>query len=148
MANEEEFERISNELQLNQSRGEAIRNQMQSIQSAMGEVAGAIESINGIKAAKGDTLVPVGAGVFLSCPKPDATKVVVSVGAGMLVPKKPEEAVKLLEERQKRMSEALAGAQESLNQVVKEIEKLTAQAGAFAAMEEKRNVRAAKEQAD
>ncbi|MCX6769909.1 MAG: prefoldin subunit alpha [Candidatus Micrarchaeota archaeon] len=148
MANEQEYKRISNELSLQQSKGEAIREQMQAMQSAILEVASAIEAIEGLKKAKGDTLIPVGAGVFVSCPKPDPDKVVISVGAGLLVQKKPEEAIKLLTERQKRMSEAMSSAQGSLAEVVQAIEKLTAQASELAAVEEKRNVRSAKEQAD
>lgn len=148
MANEDEMERISNELQLQQARGDAIRQQMQAMQNAILEVGSAIEAIEGLKKAKGDTLVPIGAGVFMSCPKPDPENVVLSIGAGMLVRKKAEEALKLLNDRQKRMSDALGASQQNLEDVVKNIERLSAQAGAIGAAEEKRNVRASEKQAD
>lgn len=148
MANEAEMDRISNELAAMQARGEAIRQQMQAMQAAILEVTSALELIDSIKKIKGDALVPIGAGVFISCPKPDQEKVVLSVGSGMLVQKKPDEALKMLQERQKRMSDSLASSQSALDETIKSIEKLTYQASALGAAEERRNVRAPEKQAD
>ena len=149
MANQEELERISNELQLNQARGEALRNQLQAMQSAMLELTASMEAIETLdKASKGDTLLPIGSGVFISCPKPDASKVIVSVGGGIMVQKKPEDALKILQERQKRMADAMGNSQAALDEIVKNIERLTVQASSAQIAEERRNVRASKEQAD
>jgi prefoldin alpha subunit len=143
MANEEELEKISDELQLQQAKGEAIRQQIQALQGSVVEISAAMEALQNIKKAKGDTLVPVGAGVFFSCPKPDQDRVVMNIGAGIMVNRKPEEALRILEERQKKLSDAMGTAQAELTTVVKAIESLTASAGALGAAEE-RNVRAAK----
>ena len=148
MANEAELERISNELSMLQASGEAIRQQMQAMQAAILEVTSALELIDNIKKVKGDALVPIGSGVFISCPKPDPEKIVLSVGSGMLVQKKPDEAMKILQERQKRMSDSLATSQSSLDETIKAIERLTYQASALGAAEERRNVRAPEKQAD
>ena len=149
MANQDELERISNQLQMQQARGEAIRGQLQAMQSAMVEMTAAIEAIESLSVAtKGDTLLPIGAGVFISCPKPDANKVILSVGGGIMVQKKPDEVVKILQERQKRMVDAMGSSQAGLEEIGKSIERLTVQANSIGVSEERRNVRASKEQAD
>ena len=145
MANEEEFEKISNELQVQQAKGEAIRQQTQSMQGAILEVSAAVEALKNLQKAKGDTLVPLGAGVFISCPKPDTDKIVVSVGAGVMIQKKPEDCIEFLEERQNKMTEAISIAQKELSQVIKTIDTLTDRAGLLGAVEERKNVRASKE---
>jgi prefoldin alpha subunit len=144
MANEAELDRISSELQMQQAKGEAIRQQMQQMEATMLEMSASIDAVQNLKKAKADTLVPVGSGVYISCPKPDPEKVVVNIGASIMVTKKPEEAVKILEERQKKVSEAIAAAQEDLGEVVRAIEELTQRASVLASAEGK-NVRPPKE---
>jgi len=144
MADDEELSRLSYELQMQQSNGEAIRQQMQSMQSSIVEIGSAIEAIRNLKKMKGDTLLPLGAGIFISCPKPNPEKIVVSIGANIMVQKAPEDAIKLLEERQKKISEAMGTAQQDLGRIIQSIEALTQRASTLAA-EENKNVRAPKE---
>ncbi len=144
MADEEELGRLSYELQVQQETGEAIRQQIQSMQASIVEIGSAIEAIRNLKKMKGDALVPLGAGVFISCPKPNPEKVVLSIGANVMVSKPPEEAIKVLEERQKKLSGAMGAAQEDLGKVIGAIESLTQRASALAG-EEGRDVRPSKE---
>ncbi len=146
MGNEEELGKIEGELQMQQSRGGAIRQQIQSMQSSSLEIATAIEALQNTKKVKGDTLVPIGAGVYFSCPKPDFDHVVMNIGAGVMVQKKPEEALGILLDRQKKITDAMKAAQEDMTQVIGAIEDLTRRASAIGAEEEK-NVRPSKEQA-
>ena len=144
MADEEELGRLSYELQVQQETGEAIRQQIQSMQSSIVEISSAIEAIRNLKKMKGDALVPLGAGAFMSCAKPNPEKVVLSIGANVMASKTPEEAIKVLEERQKKLSDAMGTAQEDLGKVIESIEGLTNRASALAG-EENRNVRPSKE---
>ena len=144
MANEEELNALANELQLQQTRGEAIRQQMGQMQQTVIEIGAAMEAINNLKKAKGETLVPIGAGVFVSCPKPDSERVIINIGANLMVNKKPDDAVKMLEDRQKKVRDAMKEAQAELQQIVRTVEELTGRANALSQAEEK-NVRASKE---
>jgi len=144
MANEDELNAIANELQMQQTRGEAIRQQMGQMQQTVIEIGSAMEAITNLKKAKGDTLVPIGAGVFVSCPKPDPDRVLINIGANLMVNKKPEDAVKMLEDRQKKVREAMQEAQNELQQIVRMIEELTGRGNALSQTEEK-NVRPSKE---
>ena len=144
MANEAELDRIATSLQIQQAKGEAIRTQIQQMEATILEISAAVDAITNLKKAKSDTLVPVGAGVFISCPKPDPDKVVLNIGANVMASKKPEEAVKILEDRQKKISEAISAAQEDMGDVVRAIDELTQRASGIAASEGK-NVRPAKE---
>ncbi len=144
MENEAELEKISTSLQIQQAKGEAIRSQMQQMEASILEISAAVDAIQNLKKAKSATLVPVGAGVFISCPKPDPDKVVINIGASIMVSKKPEEAVKMLSERQQKISDAIGSAQEDMGEVIKAIDELTQRASAIAAAEGK-NVRPLKE---
>ena len=146
MGNEEELNKIEGELQMQQSRGEAIRQQIQGMQNSALEISTAIEALQNIKKVKGDTLVPIGAGVFFSCQKPEFDHVVMNIGAGIMVQKKPEEALGALMERQQKISDALRSAQEDMSEIISAIDTLTRRASAIGA-EEERNVRPSKEQA-
>ena len=141
---EEDLQRLAAEIQMQQARGDAIRQQMQEMQDSLVNIGGAIDAIQGLKKAKGDTLVPIGAGAYISCPKPDPDAITMSVGANIMVKKKPEDAVKLLQDRQKKITDTMGAAQQDLQQIVKIIDDLTRQANAQALAEE-RNVRPSKE---
>lgn len=144
MAADEEIERIAAEIRLQQTRGDAIRQQMQEMQATIVNIGGAIDAIQNLKKAKGDVLVPVGAGVFISCPKPDQEKVIISVGAGVMVKKKPEDAIKILEERQNKIAETMASAQKDLEEIMRSIESLRQEAERLG-LEEGQDVRPSKE---
>lgn len=139
-----ELDRIAAEMQMQQSKGEAIRQQMQQMQSTMLEIGSAMDTVQNLKKAKGETLVPIGAGLYISCAKPNPELVVVNVGANVLVQKKPDEALAILEERQKKVTDAISEAQEGLSEVVKELDRLSQRANSIAAAEEK-NVRPSQE---
>jgi len=145
MADEEEVNSIANEMQLQQARGEVIRQQIQQMQRNILEISSAVDALNNLKKAKSDTLVPIGAGVLISCPKPASDRVIIDIGANIMVEKKPEEAVKMLQDRQKKIMAAVEESQKGLNEVVKAIERLTERASLIAAEGERGNVRPAKE---
>lgn len=144
MAEDDELDSIAAQLQLQQAKGDNIRSQMQQMQANVIEIGGAMEAIRNVKKATKDVLIPVGAGAYLSCPKPDPEKVVVSIGANVLVNKKPEEAIKLLEERQKTVGDAVVVAQQDLEAVIKEMDELSRRANLLASGAN-RNVRASQE---
>lgn len=144
MAVDDELNRIAEQLQLQQANGDSIRQQLQVMQSNALEIGSAIEAIQNLRKASKDVLVPIGAGAYISCPKPDPEKVVIGIGANVLVNKKPEEAVKLLEARQKTINDAANAAQRDLEQVINQIDGLTQRASMLAAGANQ-NVRSSKE---
>ena len=145
MPNEGEIAQIANELQVQQAKGEAIRKQMEAMQTSLMELGSAIDAVNNIKKAKGDTLVPLGSGVYLSCPKLAVDRVIINIGANVMIQKKPDEAVKILETRQKKLNSIIKAMQEDLGLVVQAIEGLNKRASTIAAMGERENVQSPKE---
>ncbi|MEM4348492.1 MAG: prefoldin subunit alpha [Candidatus Anstonellaceae archaeon] len=140
MVEEDEVQKISYQLQLQQSAGEAVKQQIQAIQANIVEIGSVIEAVKNLKKMKGDTLVPLGAGTFISCPKPNPEKVIISIGANLMVQKSPEDAIKLLQERQQKLYDTLKAAQQDLEQIAKNIQDLANKASVLAA-EESKNVR-------
>lgn len=81
------------------------------ISAAIRETHGAIEAV---RAAGGDALMPVGAGVFVRARLDMQSPLVVSVGSGVSVEKTKDSALLHLEERSK---ELVAAANESTGQL-------------------------------
>ncbi|MCX8174729.1 MAG: prefoldin subunit alpha [Candidatus Micrarchaeota archaeon] len=125
MAEEESIESLSYQIQFQQAKGDAIKKQLQDLQSALVEMGGAIETLKNIKKIKGESLLPIGSGVFISYGKPNTERVLINIGANVLSSKTPEEAVKMLEERQNNVRNAINTAQKDLNEVIASIEELS-----------------------
>lgn len=140
MADDNEMNRIAGEVQVQQARGDLIRSQIEQMQSVSVEINASLEAVRNIKKAKGNMLVPVGAGIFLSCSKVDSEHVIVNIGANVMLQKKPDDALQMLQDRQSKISTAIADAQRDLEAVISKVEKLSFEANMAAGKEEKQNV--------
>lgn len=78
----------------------------------------AVETIKGVDSTSSDeVLVPVGAGVLLRSVPPKVDKVLVNIGANVVVEKSRDEATKFMESRAKDLEESLGALISQRNQV-------------------------------
>ena len=78
------------------------------LERALIENRAALESIKGIASRKvGEVLTQVGGGAMLRSPPPSVDKVLVSVGADMVLEKPREEALAMIEERTKDIEKSI-----------------------------------------
>ncbi len=82
-----------------------------------------IATINGIDSSSSDeVLIPVGAGVLLRSTPPKVDKVLVNIGANVVVEKSREDATKFMEGRAKEVEESLASIISQRNQVAQRLD--------------------------
>jgi len=91
---------------------ESTYNELTSRQSilerALIENRAALDSIKGLGDNKaGEVLTQIGGGAMLRSPPPDVDKVLVSVGANVVLEKPREEALAVIEERQKEVERSI-----------------------------------------
>ena len=83
----------------------------------------AVETIKGIAAASSeDVLIPVGAGVLLRSAPPKVDKVLVNIGANVMVEKTRDEATSFMEARGKELEQSLVSLVSQRNQVGQRLE--------------------------
>ena len=82
-----------------------------------------IETIKGLGSTTAeDVLIPVGAGVLLRSVPPNVDKVLVNIGANVVVEKGREEATKFMEGRVKDLEESLVALVSQRNQVAQRLD--------------------------
>lgn len=78
------------------------------LERALIENRAALDAIKGLGDKKvGEVLTQVGGGAMLRSPPPDVDKVLVSVGADVVLEKPREEALAIIEERQKEVERSI-----------------------------------------
>jgi prefoldin alpha subunit len=82
-----------------------------------------IETIKGIDSSSSEqVLIPVGAGVLLRSPPPKVDKVLVNIGANVVVEKSRDDATKFMEGRVKELEESLGALISQRNQVAQRLD--------------------------
>ena len=103
---------------------ESTYNELTSRQSllerALIENRAALDAIKGLSGGKvGEVLTQVGGGAMLRSPPPDVDKIMVSIGADVVLEKSREEALAIIEERQKEVEKSIVsvvGQREEIKQ--------------------------------
>jgi prefoldin alpha subunit len=86
------------------------------------ESRSSLDTLKEIGNAKDEVLMPVGAGVMLRGPPPNSDKVLVSIGANVVVEKTKQQAEQILEERSKELEENIVTVLSQRNQVAQRLE--------------------------
>ena len=90
------------------------------LERALIENRAALDAIKGLSEKKvGEVLTQIGAGAMVRSPPPDVSKVLVSVGADVVLEKSRAEALAIIEERQKEVEKSIVsivGQREEIKQ--------------------------------
>ena len=82
-----------------------------------------IETVKGVSSSSSEeVLIPVGAGVLLRSVPPKVDKVLVNIGANVVVEKDREEAITFMEKRAKELEESLVTVVSQRNQVAQRLD--------------------------
>jgi len=109
--------------QLLQATFEQLEKQMAAVQKKLVELVAtkmAIHEIEGVEKEK-EILLPIGAGVYGHGKIAHSEKVLVNVGANILINKKPEDAAKFVEERKREIMLAAAKIETDMKQIVEKM---------------------------
>ena len=129
MEDQQRLEEIVNELNLYQSQADLIQQQIETVKASLGELEILETTLKSIKDGEGlEALVPVGGGSFISAELKNTDEVVMSVGAGVAIKKKFEDALQTISTQKEDLNKAMNQMMENLQKLSDIIVKLTPQA--------------------
>ncbi|MCK9152459.1 prefoldin subunit alpha [Methanobacterium alcaliphilum] len=124
MEDQQRLEEMVNELNLYQNQADLIQQQIETVRASINELEileGTLESVKDGKDL--ETLVPVGAGSFLTAELKNTDEIIMSVGAGVAIKKTLGEAQETIstqkEELQKTMDQMAGNLQKITDIIVK-----------------------------
>lgn len=105
----QELQAIMVEVEGHKRQMDAIRSEMQMLESTKEELQSTIAALSALRENKPGTgiLVSVGSGSFLKAQLKDTENAIIGVGGGLSIEKKADEAKKLLEERSSDVSKLM-----------------------------------------
>ncbi|MFH1094964.1 MAG: prefoldin subunit alpha [Candidatus Micrarchaeota archaeon] len=131
-SDEEELNRLSVQAQILQQQGQSLQGQLEAMQQSIADLNTTIETLENLSKVKDDSRLPIGSGVYLACQKVDSSQVFVSIGAGLIVSKKPAEAEALLRKRLATINQSFETAQRNMVALNKQLEDINNTASALA----------------
>lgn len=125
-ANDNEMQKKAMEFRMLQERGAALQGQVSALKGLIEEAENASKSVSAISAAdeKESVLFPLGAGVIVRAKPLDKGKVMLEEGAGVVLEKNTDQAIKQLEERKEKLSKALENYNSELARISDRLEML------------------------
>jgi prefoldin alpha subunit len=87
------------------------------LERALLESRAALESIKGLDGKSTEVLTQIGGGVMLHSPPPSTDRVLINVGANVVIEKSKEEAVAILEERSRDVEKTIVSLVGERNEI-------------------------------
>lgn len=124
MEDQQRLEEMVNELNLYQNQADLIQQQMEAVRASIGELEVLENTLESVKDGEDiETLVPVGAGSFLTAELKNTDEIIMSVGAGVAIKKSLADAQETIstqkEELQKTMDQMAGNLQKITDIIVK-----------------------------
>jgi prefoldin alpha subunit len=96
---------------------------IQTASAGLSDIRGAIQALDALsKNQKGEFLLPIGGGVLLPLGNVEASKLIVSVGAGVAVEKNLDSARTYLQAREKELQNALSALEQQRREIGSRLE--------------------------
>jgi len=91
------------------------------LERALLESRAALDSIKGLSDHSSEVLTQIGAGAMLRSPPPSTDKVLVSIGASIVIEKTKEEAVAMLEVRSRDVEKTIVSVLQQRNEIAQRL---------------------------
>lgn len=95
------------ELRILQMQSQEGQKQLEALQDAAAAARNALATLSSLPEAKGESILPIGGGVFLKATGIDGATVLVEIGAGVIAEKTVEETKKIISDRSQKLEEAV-----------------------------------------
>lgn|SRR5579875_1531875 len=120
---EQQLNQLVSELRVLEAYYQEVSARQQAASAALTDTRSALEAITGLaKSPKNEVLIPIGAGLLLPAKDLDASRFVVSVGAGVALEKDLASATQFLENRQKELQSALSSIDQQRREIGSRLE--------------------------
>lgn len=126
MADEEKMQEQIFILQQLQAESEAIQRKIVELELVQAELDKTIESLEYFESLDGsvEALMNLGGGVFAYVDVKDSKKMLVDVGAGIIVEKQVDEAIETLKRKKEKVNENIAKLEQVLQQIVEQARRI------------------------
>ena len=122
---EEQAQQLLYQMQMLESYTTSMDQKEETIMNVLREAISSVESIRGINQKQEfESLIPVGLGTYVKANVSGASKVLLAVGAGIMVEKEHDSAVNYLESRIKELQVALNETATQKHQLLMRLEQL------------------------
>ncbi len=119
MEDRQRLEQMVNEINMYQGQVDVLKQQIESVQSSIAELASAEETLEAIKGKENtETFVPIGAGSFLITELKNTDEVIMGLGAGAAAKKNIDEAKESISSQRKELEQLT-------DKMVGDVQKLT-----------------------
>lgn len=122
---EEHAQQLLYQMQMLESYSTSMDQKEETIMSFLREAISSVESIRGINQKQElESLIPVGLGTYVKASVSGTSKVLLAVGAGIMVEKEHDSAINYLESRIKELQVALNETASQKHQILMRLEQL------------------------
>ncbi len=129
MEDQQRLQALVDELNMYQQQSEILQQQMEAMQTTLGELEILENTITALQDEKDlKTLIPVGAGSFVNAEIKNTDEVIMSVGAGVAITKTIDEAKITINSQKEEVKEAMGKLSKNINTLNDMINKITPQA--------------------
>jgi len=125
--NQEQFEVLAAEANYHQRYAQDIQNQMQALNQVEAEMDRTLQALASLKDGK-SSMFNIGSGVFVRGDLKQVNKLMLNVGANVLVEKDPAGATEFLNEKKKELAEARQELLQSMQAISSRLRELDAEA--------------------
>jgi prefoldin alpha subunit len=129
----QEYQRITQTLQYFENYSKDIQYQIETLNTYLVDVQRSKATLSNIKLEKNmdETLISLGSGVMMKAKPLETDKVYYNVGAGVIVTKKIDEAIKDIDSRVEEIQSKITGLTDQLQQVYQQMQQLEQQGQAL-----------------
>jgi len=109
-----------------QKQAQLMQNQLETLENQTGELETVKDTLSCIEKGNGDedVLIPLGSGVFIKGVLKGNEKIVMNVGADLVVEKSVSNALKLVDEQIEKMGEIKGNVAQEINEIMMNLQKL------------------------
>lgn len=116
MSDEEKLQSLVSDLRLLEARFNELSSQRAFLLRVFAEATSGRDALRGLSSASpSEVLIPLGGGVFVKGNTPPPEKLLLGIGAGVVVERSRDEALQYVEARLKEMENVIAGIEKQRN---------------------------------
>lgn len=117
MTQDDKINQIVYSMEILKQQLEEVQDQEQSLSIVLQEILSSLNFLRNIEKVEGESLIPIGRGIYVEGTLTNKNKVLVDIGSGAFKKTSIEEAIKILEDRRVEITGAIENARKSEEEI-------------------------------
>ncbi len=117
MTSDDRINQIAYSMEILRQQLEDVQEQEQSLSEILEEILNSLTFLRNISKVEGESLIPIGRGIYVEATLTNKEKVLVDIGSGAFKKTTVAEAIEILEDRRKEITTAIENARKSEEQI-------------------------------